>query len=77
MELFHELEASYAVMSPWARRQIREIAREYALNWPAMKNVPLLTLVVSQPAENEISARLLNRDINLLPAILVREAVDQ
>lgn len=77
MDMFHEVQQFYEAMSPWARRKFRETGRDYARTWPAPKNIPLLTLVVDQPAPSQLAPRGLDRDINQFPAILVRKSVDQ
>lgn len=70
MTHFPELTASYMAMSPWARSLLRNLAKAYALRWPAPKQLPALTLV-PKPLIIEGDPNLIDNDVyRRLPVVI-------
>lgn len=72
-----ELIAAYAAMSPWARSLLLDVAKDYAIKFPAPKKQVSLTLVQADGICVKAPPDLLDNGVDRQPSVVVREPVDR
>lgn len=76
MEHLPELTNAYLAMSPWARSLLRDIAKDYARQFPAPKKQPALALVSGNRVNIQAATNLLDDSINCSAPISIGKPVD-